>query len=168
MTEYVLRFDKPIGFYADKLDYYEGQSNAMSYVVSYANLLSKKLEIWMFVPCKFIEGVWVVLEEPKENDLCGSFFDMQTGFHYEKEYQEAKDRVLFEGFEVVDKGKWSKNNPLSGLWLININNECRPFSYCSKGYPKEWYWAKMNLETIEDLIKYNLELTKTAQKQIGL
>ena len=34
-------------------------------IANYANFLKQKLEIWQVVPCKLVDGVWVVLEEPK-------------------------------------------------------------------------------------------------------
>jgi hypothetical protein len=124
----------------------------------FVKFLKQNLELWMFVPCKLVEGVWVVLEEPKENDLSGSFFDMQTGFHYEKEYQEAKNRCVFTGFEVTIYNV----NENSTVDIIGIN-KLRLF-WKDK---KEWYKSALN-STIEDLVKYNLELTPTAQQQLGL
>lgn len=151
LRKYVLRFDKPIGFYADQLDYYEGQSNAMSYVISYAKFLSQKLELWMFVPCKLMNGVWGVFEEPRIH-----FSYMPDPEHEKrvKKYQEAKDRVLFKGFEsCVEKDKAITN--YKGEIILLHNNNC--FSLHGK-----------QITAIEDLVKYNLELTPTAQKQIGL
>lgn len=153
--DYVLRFDKPVGFYANQLDYYEGQSNAMSYVISYANFLKQKLELWMFVPCKFVEGVWVVLEEPKRwNDFLQypESFDGNKEWYELYEYQEAKDRVLFEGFEIKnhDKTIICQSENIISMW---------------KHLEEDWI---LGFDCIEDLVKYNLELTPTAQKQIGL
>jgi len=101
-------------------------------IFKHANLLSQKLELWMFVPCKKVNGVWVVLEEP--------FNDGQNDNYYSsalQEYQEAKDRVLFDGkFDVNSERQ-----------LIRFNNIMQPIE-C--------------LGVIENLIKYNLQLTKTA------
>lgn len=110
-------------------------------LIDYAKFLSQKLELWMFVPCKFVGGVWVVLEEPTPED---NLYDDQCL----KEYQEAKYRVLFEGFEYCKKhGSYSHS--------FTLNKSC-PFVVCFLN------------GIIEDYVHYNLELTPTAQKQIGL
>jgi len=143
LREYVLRFDKPIGFYADQFDYYEGQSNAMSYVISYTKFLSQKLELWMFIPCKFVDGVWVCLEEPNHHGK-----SIETMRELLKEYQEAKDRCIFTGFEI--------NKEFPNLIM----------------HKSGWGLSKIDLHlcTIETYSHngYNLELTPTAQKLIGL
>src|SRR5690349_9775881 len=58
-------------------------------------LLKQPLELWQFVPCKLVDGVWVVLEEP-----CLYCFDA-CDIDKCLEYQEAKERYLFDGFEVI-------------------------------------------------------------------
>src|SRR6187402_810881 len=63
----------------------------------YANFLSQKLELWMFVPSKLVDGVWVVLEEPKEYKNWVEL-QKQGGYslcHNSNEYQTAKERCLF-------------------------------------------------------------------------
>lgn len=107
-------------------------------IEDYANFLKQKLELYMFVPCKFIDGVWVVLEDPPKN------VD-ENNLDWQIEYQEAKDRVLFEGFEK-DNSFVTHGNHSSFFYPISCLHE----------------------QTIEDLVKYNLELTQTAKKQIGL
>lgn len=102
-------------------------------VYDYANFMSQKLELWMFVPCKLVDGVWVALEEKKP---------FQDNYF---EFQEAKKRCLFEDFEMDNSFVTHKSHN-SFFYPISCLHE----------------------QTIEDLIKYNLELTKTAQKQIGL
>jgi hypothetical protein len=109
---------------------------------NYDNFLSQILELWMFVPCKLVNGVWVVLEEP--------FNDGENDQYYSsamQEYQEAKDRVLFDGFKF--KGE---------------TNYCWIFTYRG-AYPNRIY--KKDIEMLANRFK-NLVLTPTAQKQIGL
>jgi len=65
----------------------------------------------------------------------------QDNYH---EFVEAKERCLFEGFKSYKK----EFVFLPGI--IEIDGE-----FCDG-------------KTIEDLVKYNLQLTQTAQKQIGL
>jgi hypothetical protein len=84
----------------------------------------------------------VVLEEPKEYNR----------WHTEKEYQEALDKVLFDGFEI-DYDSIVKNNDIR----IRFNNNS---VYLNN--------SKNLISTIEDLVPYNLPLTKTALKEIGL
>lgn len=118
----------------------------------YANFLKQPLELWMFVACKLVDGAWVVLEEPDrdnnkydvyDREFC--YFNDGLFFHDEQEYQEAKDRVLFEGFE--------KDN-----YFVTHK------SHASFFYPI----SCLHEQSIEDLVKYNLELTPTALKKIGL
>lgn len=126
----------------------------------YAKFLSQKLELWMFVPCKLVGGVWVVLEEPinahdpRKTGLnnCMNLHDYERKL---KEFQEAKDRVLFEGFKVIDKG--------NQYWVLF--DEYKIKIWKDDGFTETNEGA---LSTIEDLTKHNLELTRTAQKQIGL
>lgn len=113
-------------------------------VSKYANFLSKTLEIWQFVPCKLVEGVWVVLEEKKP------FQD-----HY-YEWEEAKDRCYFEGFELITKP--NGNRYIQKNQTIIFFNTEEDFDYR----------LNVKLKTIEDLLKYNLELTPTGQKESGL
>ncbi len=61
-------------------------------IMSYLVFLQQKPELWMFVPSIQKDGVWVVLEKP------------EFGKSYPKsvvdEYQEALDRVLFDGCKL--------------------------------------------------------------------
>lgn len=111
----------------------------------YSKFLKQTLSIEMFVPCKLVDGVWVVLEEPKPCDCMGYTEDCGGCEFTNIEYQEAKDRVLFEGFE--------KDNSF-------VTHK----SHASFFYPI----SCLHEQTIEYLVKYNLELTPTALKQIGI
>lgn len=73
----------------------------------YAKFLIQKLELWMIFPCKIVDDVWVVMETPDEkeewfrntydNGWWGNFIE------YKKEYQQAKEKCLFEGFTQFGK-----------------------------------------------------------------
>ena len=103
----------------------------------YANFLSQKLELWMFVPCDE-NGNVLEYKEPYEDGT-------------NIQYQQAKDRVLFEGFEVeIDKHE-----------RIFLNNEKSQTVFIGLG------WTFEN-ENIESLIEYKPTLTATALKQIGV
>lgn len=115
--------------------------------MNFDSFVSKKLKLGMFVPCDE-EGN--VLKEP---DMCFRHDEKLS-----KEYQQAKERCLFEGFRVEEHEKESfsircENNILNVMW--NFSDK------------RGWFTAR-GISTIEDLVKYDLTLTKTAQKQIGL
>lgn len=130
MTEFILNQNRAGMIYL----------TAMDAVIKYANFLSQPLSIEMFVPCKLVNGVWVVLQNP------GIQFSYMPDPEHEKrvkEFQEAKERCLFEGFEYNFKKEWFS----AGTMILDeefINNKI-----------------------IEDLVKYNLTLTPTAKKQLS-
>jgi hypothetical protein len=119
------------------------------------------LELWMFVPCKLVDGVWMVLEEPKEYQdwyKWGSFSKYGESIVSKcRDYHEAKERCLFEWFfnvtDIIVSAKNISINFIDGkIYLTDFDFEYPQVSIIS---------------TIEDLVKYNLELTPTKQKQIG-
>lgn len=151
----------------------------------YAKFLIKKLELWMFVPCDKKGNVYVDYKtyQPKKGTICipyeglfevsrkGKDVELLNGLQfwkddqryynkkkYEetlKEYEEAKDRVLFEGFTYhigLDK-----NNPY--FWYIK-NSSCKVHDY-------EFEVSKISVEIIANR-NYQIILTPTAQKIIGL
>lgn len=104
-------------------------------ICRHAKFLKHPLTIGMFVPCDLSGNV---LEEKKP---------FQDKYY---EYQEARERCLFKGFEV-DYDRIVKNNEIRiqfNDYSVYLNN------------------SKTMISTIEDLVKYNLELTTTAQKEI--
>lgn len=114
--------------------------------LKYANFLKQPLNLGMFVPCD-LEGNF--LEEPdgdnyksdEEKDIPN--FDYIKYKNDSKEYQEAKDRVLFRGkFEVCSERQ-----------LIRFNKLMQPLE-C--------------LSVVENLVKYNLNLSESAIKQLEL
>jgi len=114
--------------------------------------LKQLLELWMFVPCKLVDGVLVVLEEPEPIHTYGLDPD---DYEYNDdeviEFKIAKERCLFEGIEYVESKKENEYSFLRITELSPIN------------YPKFW-----NDCTVEDLVKYSPRLTQTVLKQIGL
>lgn len=101
------------------------------------NFGKQPLAVYQFVPCKLVDGKWVVLEEP-----CAGMYGYD---HVYKEYQKALDKVLFEGCVLMDG------------WCLKL-----PCGYLLGSE------ESLNFRTIEDLVTYNLPLTKTALKEIGL
>jgi len=112
-------------------------------VINYANFLKQPLSIEMFVPCKLVDGFWVVLEEPIDNtcENCNHKQDFDICCRFE-EYQEAKERCLFEGFTFEHTSVVKYENYVFSIKDKTIENLIR--IYC---YPK---------------------LTDSAQKQIEL
>ena len=115
---------------------------------NYANFIKQPLTLGIFVPC---DEHGNVLEKPT----------IQKGYWMsEKEaYQQAKERCLFEGFEVVIKDfnktpyKFVQNKDTYVYFYDEITNK----------------WTKVNdYNIIEDLVLYNLQLTQTAIKQLSL
>lgn len=114
-----------------------------SKVYAYANFLKQPLTLGMFVPC---DEYGNVLEEPIDT-ICGVE-------RYSEKYQQAKERVLFEFFEVIHIDKVR----------ITIQYEFQQLDYNRIRERFEYY------NTIEDLTGCHLDLTLTpsALKQIGL
>lgn len=114
-------------------------------VIRYTNFLKQPLKLEMFVPCD--EGGNVV------SDIITD--DNYFGIHI---YEKAKEKVLFEGFEIhilLDddtKRLTSSNANFNPAWY---NKE------------KGWYLSSgVGKMLVEDLIQYNLELTESALNQI--
>lgn len=124
---------------------------------NYANFLKQPLELRQFVPCKLINGVWVILEEPKKykNWTNYDYSGTDIGFDDEKlcrEYQQAKEKCLFEGFRADGKYLWLNN------LLFMISDD---FNESFKKYG--------NVENLlNNYLTKDLELTKTAIKQLSL
>lgn len=119
--------------------------------VKYPEFLKQPLEKWMFVPC---DEDGNVLEEPK-NEICDviDMYSLKWSLYNDKieQYQQAKERCLFEGLELNNEKTHLTNS------FIGINVKCF----------KSWKNYN-NYNTIEDLVKYNLQLTPTAIEQLGL
>lgn len=111
-------------------------------MVRYAKFLKTPLNKGMFVPCD-LEGN--VLEEPniseyKSTPFCESG-ECKAYFEELNKHQQAKERVLFDGYEVLHNA------------IVQI---------CGGGYLDE---SKLKGKTIESLVGTNLELTESAIKQ---
>ena len=130
MTDFVLEQIKE----STGLEKVGGVGIALSRIHKYANFLKKPLTLGMFVPCDE-EGN--VLENPIET-IGGVEL-------YTEIYQQAKERVLFKGFEMY------KGNPYNHYKARAVVKD-----YIEEGW------------TIEKIIHWDLDLTKIAIKQLGL
>jgi len=127
------------------------------YCLKYANFLKQPLTLGMFVPCD-LDGN--VLNDPETTLSQGNgavyYNAEQEDF---EQYEQAKERVLFEGFEFSDM-----TDELS--YHIQDKNGVYLFYYIIE---KEFRNFEIgNVKTIEDLVKYDLTLTESAFKQLGL
>jgi hypothetical protein len=114
---------------------------------AYARFLKQPLELWMFVPC---DDDGTVLEEKNFNKVSWELNDY---------YQQAKERCLFDGFEIIKQNFSGKD------YRLVRNKDTYVFFY-DKIKNK---WEQVNdYKTIESLVFYNLTITATALKQIGL
>lgn len=133
----------------------------------YAKFISQPLTLGMFVPC---DEDGNVLEEPKQPDKSDiwndSALDSQTwaNYQYQKDkYNEAKERVLFEGFKIVDKT--FNENTYHYITSPNGMN----YYFCSSDNCKTWEINNLHVSgDIESLIHFDLTLTQSAIKQLGL
>jgi len=148
MTEFVLeqtRFIKTADFRTSHIP--------LNNLHNYANFLNQPLCISQFVACKLVEGKWKVLEEINEDYPNNVEFSEEI-----EEYRKAKQRCLFKGFKIESHtdnffSVRCENNIVNVMW--NASDE------------RNWFPAR-GLSTIEDLTKYNLELSQTAVKTLGL
>ena len=128
----------------DYLDWYEKTRN------NFDEFLEQPLKVEMFVPCDE-EGN--VLEEPKRwKDYLQypDIFDGNKEWNELYDYQQAKEKVLFEGIEFRTNG---------GVNFLTIKEDTFAFFDFN---------VKFKNLTIEYLIQYNLQLTENAVKQIRL
>jgi hypothetical protein len=132
MTDFVLKQDK-------FLDITNKQKLIL--IINYGQFLKQPLELWMFVPCDENDNSMI---EPNEN---------MAHLGYEKQYQQAKERCLFEGFE-------------KSLDYIQNSNKC--FVVVAFKISIGLGFKNGMHQTIEDLTKYNLQLTQTAIKKFQL
>ena len=115
----------------------------------YARFLKKHLKLGYFIPCDEND---VALEEPKHYDLWkkhGSFTQYGESIVSEcSKFHEAKQRVLFEGFEYEYENEWINYNGFSRFFISELQNG--------------------KIEDLHELITEKTKLTETAKKEIGL
>lgn len=131
-------------------------------IISYADFLKQSLTLGMFVPCDLdgnvLEDTYSTKPDRDDyfNEYGGNPELYQHNMLHWRKYQEAKDRVLFEEFEYKKESKQLNNDSKVFLFFNNISCEV-------------YFEGKTeHLFTVEELVKYNLVLTQSAKKQIGL
>jgi len=121
-------------------------------IYDYAKFLQQPLELWMFVPCDE-KGNVLKFDYPQNK-----VFDEIAQIAFEKQYQQAKERCLFEGFF---------NTTQSSQYNMYIENGMQSVFYKSKN--SDVLKKIIGMVIVEDLIKDTpVKLTPTAQKQFEL
>jgi hypothetical protein len=115
-------------------------------ISKYANFLKQPHKKGMFVPCDENDNLLNVCEI--KSFRCG---DCDCDFNY----QQAKERVLFDGFETY---KFSEEHIRFDYEDISLHWYNGSFDSFQGILPK----------TIEDLVKYNLTLTPNVIKELSL
>lgn len=128
-------------------------------ISNYATFLKQPLQLGFFVPC---DENGNVLEEPKKwesflFDPCRCDLCIENTIECEN-YKKAKERVLFNNPIV-----WNDFNEMETLKIEN-----NFFAWKKDKMVKFELNDISKNETIEDLVMYNLQLSETAIKQIGL
>ena len=110
----------------------------------YAKFLKQPLKLEMFVPC---DEDGNVLEEPKIEEEYVDEHTTQIFAQYQYDLDKAKEKVLFEGFEITDETEF----------LISK-------------YGFSLYFNQIEDFNIEHLLTWSneIQLTENAIKQIGL
>jgi hypothetical protein len=148
MTDFVLKQ------FNDLLAWKISEQVYILHVSEYAKFFSQPLQLGFFIPTD-LDGN--VLEEPKAENYSGKTKYWAQDFREaQDEYKKARERVLFEGFEVKS---------CYGQYESEIANY--PRTLCAAIKMGKW---KLNdaVKTIEDLTDCDLTLTASAKKQIGL
>ena len=162
MTAFVLQFDKPVGYFEDQSDFLNCQVDYMSKVMNYAQFLKQPLNLGMFFPC---DEDGDILDEPRDYEQ--RLPNMMTEYNDEVyRYKQAKEKVLFKGFDLNQKDLSKLEN------IFCLTKEYFQISFFTKEKGCFMDNLKTNktyeIKTIEDLIQFELELTESAIKQTGL
>jgi hypothetical protein len=121
-------------------------------IINYANFLKQPLTLGMFIPCD-LEGNMLGKQYTK-NHLKSINYDGCID-DYALKYKEAKERVLFKGFEILYQD--SEDNCIQDKSKQAFIFD-RKTKLCQSDDGED-------LKTIEDLVKYNLELTDSVIKK---
>lgn len=127
MTDFVLEQNKNLQW---------TDNDNLQTIINYAEFLKQPLELWMVVPC---DENGNILEDP---DIYGE--ESEELDNYRKEFQQAKERCLFEGFYVKDGIVFTPGN------IVMVQK------------------SLLEKITVENILGYGYKLTQTAIKQLGL
>lgn len=150
MTDFVLKSETK-GMEAQSIVHQHSERTRRYYeILKYAKLLKTPLNIGMFIPCD--EEGNIIEDRPEPKALSKGVFNYTAQNIWDEKYNKAKDKVLFKGFEV---------NELGAVYIITDKNiRFVVTNVFNKGLMPPW--------NVEYLTKYNLKLTNTALRQLGL
>lgn len=132
------------------IDEWEGKrQESLTKIYNYANFLKQPLTLGMFVLCD-LEGNVMIKPNAYNNML-----NTADWMAYNSDYQQAKERVLFEGLEF-DMG--------IGLNFYYIRNA---ISEITISVEKSINRFPNNYKTIEDIVRIKPTLTPNALKQLS-
>src|SRR5690606_1302228 len=105
MTAFVLeqkQKEPEVRKFADFTQLNNHRERSYNSIVSFAKFLKQPLELWMFVPCDK-EGN--AIEEPEQRKVPNMHPNEQNDYwnEWNTEYQQAKERVLFENCSMFDE-----------------------------------------------------------------
>ena len=151
MTDFVLEIEQKL-----KIAKYDTEYKLLSDVIIYANFLKQHLKLWMFIPCDEDGNVF---EEPTTSDFdnyhekYGNILNSEDIEEYKKaleQHQQAKERVLFYGFNFLGNECIFNSN----VMIHFLNNEIKIEEHFEEIITK----VAKTIYTIEDLIPYNITL----------
>ena len=151
-VELIMKLISMVDFVLEQYELDKGSQIFEKDCYNYANLLKQHLNIGMFVPC---DEDGDILDEPENYEL--RLPNMMTEYNDEiYRYEQAKEKVLFEGFKIYDY----KLNVFFYLGRL------KTLSYDKKR--KDFITIGLLPETVEDLINISsqIKLSQTALNTI--
>lgn len=145
MVDYILHSDR----------FKEDSDTAIFKATNYANFLSQPLTLSMFVP---VDDDGNLLSPPIERLVSPGDYKMRDS--EVTEYTKAKERVLFEGFEIFNH---PDNMNYKTTKYVSTKELKLTFSAANFHVRDGWDCGK---RTIENLVKYGVKLTPAFQKNI--
>jgi len=158
-------------FNKSMVEYVKEQMNNENYdlhvfkIWNYANFLSKPLDISYFIPCdekgKHISFPNLTCKRPESKGFCQCGEEQVSDCRdYWNEYQTALSKMIFEGFELRCPNVLQNGN-LSITFTKNADILLDKTIY---GFIENIG----TINTLEDLLKYNLDIKESVAKELGL
>lgn len=161
MTDFVLEVKKNSFTITEKYSIIEWESKCKSFdkIINYAEFLKQPLKLGMFVPCD---------EDDNLIDSNSIFASNEKDYIFENEYfykyLQAKERVLFEGLIIQSDKKDVEF--YDGFRFYNETNVLEDMNSIVFEFDGTVRNEKINI--VEDITSFNITLTETAIKQLGL
>jgi len=140
MTDFVLDQSEILHKEQKNRNFNLGMLDFATNSIKYARFLKQPLELWMFVPCD--KDGNVLAEKSIFNTTDEDYIFYSDDFD---KYQKAKERCLFDGFELKGETEFSWIFKHNGIFPIMISKQ-------------------RNIEYLVTILKREIELTQTAIK----